>query len=248
MLQNLAPQLGADSPAGPGAQRGHQGGADGKTSSGVGAEFEGVARSAAVGGLLRSLHQLGAGFLLQALQEQLGGGGAGPWPGSTAASAAGAAMHAAAASMGQWGSLAPGSPGVGGGAQQGAASSTLALAFGDSLVGGPSAGSIASFDASLGAAVGALAAGSSGRCQAAVWSASRELVAGLVSASLEGAANVNTALVQLQILQASGAVAWWDTHCDWVRLASCQRRQRVKLSGTASYELHSLSQEELHSP
>jgi hypothetical protein len=197
-LQNLeAPAAGAGQHGGPlsrpAALPAPQAGA------GIGAatlprsEFEGVSHAAAVSGLLRSLHQLGAGYLLGALQAR-----AAAVPAAHAATATAAA--AAAANLGQWGAL-PSSPNAGASLSQAPAapSSTLALAFGTED--GVSGSSAASFDASLGAAIAALASGSAGRCKQAVWRASRELVSGLVGASLEAAANVNAALVQLQMMQ-----------------------------------------------
>lgn len=152
-------------------------------------ELEGVSYAAAVAGLIRSLHQLGAAHLLQAFQQQqqAGPGGAAP--------AGQQAQQAAAAGLGQWGAAAaPPSPDV---AAPASISSSLRLA---ASTGARDAGGEA-FERALSAAIAGLAAGSGERCKAAVWRASRELVGGLVSASLEGAANVNAALVQLQMLQ-----------------------------------------------
>lgn len=193
VLQNLAPTAAAagSGTAGGVQQAGRPQAGQLPVAGGSGpaaAEFEGVGYGAAVSGLMRSLQQLGAGYLLEAFQQQgLTGGAAGGESGATAS-----AMHAAASVLGEWDTV-PGSE--------------LSLAAAGAAPSGakaPSSDSDAgwvSFGGSLSSAIAGLAAGSGERCKQAVWGASRELVGGLVGASLEAAANVNAALVQLQMLQ-----------------------------------------------
>jgi hypothetical protein len=112
----------------------------------------------------------------------------------------------AALSLGQWGQLTSGPTDSGGGA----------------TVGGFSA------DAALSAAVAGLQAGSMERCKQAVSGARRGLVAGLVTASLEGAANINPALVQLQMLQGVSE-AWellWPAMPDLGSIGSPTKKRR----------------------
>ena len=113
----------------------------------------------------------------------------------------------AALSLGEWGQLGS-SLGSGGGS-------------GD-------AGGGLSLDAALSAAVAGLQAGSMERCKQAVSGARRGLVASLVTASLEGAANVNPSLVQLQMLQAVSE-AWellWPALPDLGSIGSPKKRRR----------------------
>lgn len=113
---------------------------------------------------------------------------------------------AAALSLGQWGQL-------GGGAVDG---------------GSGGAGHGFSADAALSAALAGLQAGSLERCRGAVCGAQRGLVAGLVTASLEGAANVNPALVQLQMLQAVSET-WevlWPALPDLGSIGSPKKRRK----------------------
>jgi hypothetical protein len=120
----------------------------------------------------------------------------------------------AALSLGQWSQL---------GASSGASSSS----------GGGGGGDAAAADAALSAALAALQAGSMERCKQAVSGARRGLVAGLVTASLEGAAHVNPALVQLQMLQAVSE-AWellWPAMPDLGSLGSPKKRRIRPRSG-----------------
>lgn len=99
-------------------------------------------------------------------------------------------------------------------------------------------GSGLSLDAALSAAVAGLQAGSMERCKQAVSGARRGLVASLVTASLEGAANVNPSLVQLQMLQAVSE-AWellWPALPDLGSIGSPKKRRRRPASndGTAA--------------
>jgi ataxia telangiectasia mutated family protein len=91
------------------------------------------------------------------------------------------AARAAAAGLGQWTPLDPG--------------------------GGAADGGAGGADADLTAAVAALGAGAAERCGQALASARRGLVAGLATAGVESAGDVNPALVRLQMLQAV-AEAW----------------------------------------
>jgi hypothetical protein len=114
----------------------------------------------------------------------------------------------AALSLGQWGQL-------DGGAGSG---------------GGPSAGAAAAFsaDAVLSAALAGLQGGSQERCRHAVCCGRRRLVGGLVTASLEGAAHANPALVQLQMLQGVSE-AWelgWPAQPDLGSLGSPRKRRQ----------------------
>ena len=114
----------------------------------------------------------------------------------------------AALSLGQWGQL----------------GSSLTSGGGS----GSAAGSGLSLDAALQAAVAGLQAGSMERCKQAVSGARRGLVASLVTASLEGAANVNPSLVQLQMLQAVSE-AWellWPTLPDLGSIGSPKKGRR----------------------
>ncbi|PSC71129.1 serine threonine-kinase ATM isoform X1 [Micractinium conductrix] len=116
--------------------------------------------------------------------------------------------QAAALSLGQWGGLGGGGGGLGGdsdGAQ-----------------------------AALSSAVAGLQAGSIERCKGAVSGARRSLVAHLVTASLEGAANVNPALVQLQQLQAVSE-AWellWPALPDLGSVGSPRKRRKQQHAGS----------------
>ena len=158
---------------------------------------------------MRSLSQLGASYLLHACAE-------GP-------ALAGNPAATAVAALGQWGLLL----GSSSSSSNGAESPT-----GDSRGGG---GSDSSTEAALQAAVAALEAGSVQRCQQVVASARRELVGGLVTASVEGAAHVNPALVELQMLQGVSE-AWelkWPSLPDLGSVGS-PRRQRQRGSGGAA--------------
>ncbi|KAL4452130.1 hypothetical protein ABPG75_007792 [Micractinium tetrahymenae] len=167
----------------------------------AGGSYEGISRQAAIAGLLRSLSQLGAGHLVSAYAQS--------------ADVADGPAAAAALSLGQWGQLGCGPVSSGSGGCAGAAPS-----------GG--AGQGFSADAALSAALAGLQAGSLERCRGAVSSAQRGLVAHLVTASLEGAANVNPALVQLQMLQAVSE-AWelmWPTLPDLGSIGSPKKRRK----------------------
>jgi hypothetical protein len=112
----------------------------------------------------------------------------------------------AALSLGHWGQLTSGPTDSSGGAPAGRFSA----------------------DAALSAAVAGLQAGSMERCKQAVSGARRGLVAGLVTASLEGAANINPALVQLQMLQGVSE-AWellWPAMPDLGSIGSPAKKRR----------------------
>ena len=135
--------------------------------------LEGVTYADARAGVMRSLAQLGAAHLLQALAPAPGG-------------ATGAAASQAIQSLGQW-DPAP-LMGAGAGSGSGAAPGQ--------------GGGGAPVHAALAAAVAGLAAGDVSRCKGAIMAAQRSLVSDLVTASREGAATINLELVQLQMLQA----------------------------------------------
>ncbi len=93
-----------------------------------------------------------------------------------------------------------------------------------------------SLDAALSAAVAGLQAGIMERCKQAVSGARRGLVASLVTASLEGAANVNPSLVQLQMLQAVSE-AWellWPALPDLGSIGSPKKRRRRPASSDST--------------
>ena len=120
---------------------------------------------------------------------------------------------AAALSLGQWGQL-------------GSAAEASADSGGSSGV---------SLDAALSAALAGLQSCSMERCKQAVSGAQRRLVADLVTASLEGAANVNPALVQLQMLQGVSE-AWelmWPTMPDLGSVGSPAKRRQRRSSSDA---------------
>lgn len=185
------------------------------------------------------------GSLPVAFGSQLPGGGAGPSQGPVAPTQAGDSFEGigqAAAVSGLLRSLAQlgaghllrvyaQSPGVPDAAAEAAMSLGRWGQLGSSVASGGSGtdgGGGFCLDAALSAAVAGVEAGSMERCRQAVAGARRSLVANLVTASLEGAANVNPALVQLQMLQAVSE-AWelmWPALPDLGSVGSPRKRRR----------------------
>jgi serine-protein kinase ATM len=158
---------------------------DGKSGGEFGSSFSvvsNISREEAQSGILRCLSNLGASNLLWIANNAATNGGSGASATAATANAVGnsysatgpydnTAATAAAAELGQWTPLDPGS-----GEESKAA------------------------DSGLSAAVAALAFGSAERCAQAVVSARRALVAALATAGLESTGDVNPALVRLQML------------------------------------------------
>ena len=162
------------------AAAGGGGAASGSGSASTSSVVANISREEAQSGILRCLSNLGASNLLW-IASNAATGGAGSGVGSTAAAAGAFAIGtqygadgtaaAAAAELGQWTPLDPGT----------GEESKVA-------------------DSGLSAAVAALASGSADRSAQAITSARRALVAALATAGLESTGDVNPALVRLQML------------------------------------------------
>ena len=168
------------------------------------ASIDGVTRNAAVAGLTRCLAELGA---LHLLKNQEGRGG----NIDSTASSSSSLFPAWRASMalGSWDTQQQGKPpslNLYTAADSNGSNNTLCLSSFSSVL-PTSVGDGYGFKTHFDAAVSALNSGNWDVCRNAIAASRADLVAGLVTAGLEAAADVNPALVSLQLIQAV-ADAW----------------------------------------